>query len=122
VSRDYQLYLADIAERCGRIIKGTAGLDQPAFLSNEWHLDATLRNLEVMGEAVKHIPDEIRLLAPDIPWSLIARFRDLIVHSYFRVDPAEVWNIVEVEVPVLLQHVKALQSALADRGDDPAAP
>ncbi len=120
MSRDYSLYLADIAERCERILKGTAGLDQAAFLTNGWHVDATLRNLEIMGEAVKHIPDDIKQLAPDIPWSLIARFRDLIVHSYFRVDPAEVWNIVEVEVPALLEHVKALQSALVERGDDPA--
>ena len=58
------------------------------------------------------MPDEIRRLAPDIPWPLIACFRDLVAHAYFRVDVDEVWDIVSNEVPELLRQIRELRSKL----------
>ena len=72
-----------------------------AFLADRKTVDAVVRNFEVLGEAAKRIPEEVRNRAPDIPWRRIAGFRDVLIHQYEVVDPAEIWVVVERDLPDL---------------------
>ena len=116
MSRDPALLLADIAERCRLVLGWTAGLSQPAFEADRRAVDAVLRNLEVIGEAVKGLPEELRPRHPEIPWRKIAGFRDVLIHACFRVDPDLVRDIVRHHVPALLAAVEAMP------GETPPAP
>lgn len=77
--------------------------------------DAILRRLKIVGEAVNRLPDAFRLRHEQLPWRRIADFRDIVVHHYDRVDPEEVWSMVEHDVPVLLPQVKALLARLGEK-------
>lgn len=77
MSRDYLLYLEDIELALERIERYTQGLSFDAFSADEMRIDAVVQNLETLGEAVKHLPDDIRALAPDTPWAQIAGLRDV---------------------------------------------
>jgi len=74
--------------------------------------DAVLRNLEIIGEASKNIPEEIRYRYSDIPWSEMARLRDRIIHKYFSVDYEIIWDIINNELPVLKRKLKLVISSL----------
>jgi uncharacterized protein with HEPN domain len=97
---DQRTYLEHIRAALERIADYTTqGKD--AFLTSTLLQDAVLRNLEVVGEAVKRLAPEVRALAPDTPWRRIAGLRDVLIHHYFGVDLEAVWLVVEKEVPVL---------------------
>lgn len=99
MSRDFRLYLEDIVLACEKIERYTDKLDFSGFTSDERTYDAVLRNLEVIGEAAKRVPDEIKSGMPHIPWRAIAGFRDFVAHVYFALDDEIVWNAVCNEVP-----------------------
>jgi uncharacterized protein with HEPN domain len=79
-----------------------------AFFASRMMQDAVVRNLEVVGEAVKGLDAETRARAPDVPWRRIAGMRDVLIHHYFGVDLEVVWRVVEIEVPSLLTVVEKL--------------
>lgn len=81
-----QLYLDDIREACERIMRYSQGLDLNQFVQDEKTFDAVVRNLEVIGEAAKHIPPEIRACYPDVEWNKLAGLRDIVAHKYFGLD------------------------------------
>lgn len=105
MSRDCLLYLEDIESGCKKVIRYTDGFSFGEFLLDEKTFDAVLRNLEVIGEAVKHIPDELRERSPDISWREIAGIRDFIAHVYFALDLEVLWDVIQVEIPVLLNAI-----------------
>jgi len=86
MSRNAQLYLDDIREACEKIMRYSQGLDLDQFVQDEKTFDAVVRNLEVIGEAAKHIPPEIRACYPDIEWNKLAGLRDIVAHKYFGLD------------------------------------
>lgn len=92
--------IADILERIDRIQRATGG-GKGAFLASEVIQDAVIRNLEVIGEAAKGVSDSTRRHNPEVPWREMARFRDLAIHQYGRVQAEEVWDIVEDELPAI---------------------
>lgn len=121
MSRDWLLYLDDLidsAEKIHRFLKGRT-FDQ--FASDEVLFDAVLFNFQVIGEAVKKVPDEARSAVPEAEWSGPARMRDLIAHHYFSIDPQIVWEAATQHVPRLLDHAKQVRERF-DRGDSPDAP
>lgn len=75
MSRDYRLYLDDMQQALTRIIRYVGTQDYTTFAANEQAVDAVVRNLEILGEAVKHLPDSMRLRHPSVPWNQIAGFR-----------------------------------------------
>lgn len=106
--RDIRVYLLDILERCERITRYVEGLDQEQWSKDERTQDAVLRNLEVIGEAVKRLPADLRRRNPEIPWQDIAGLRDILIHEYEGVDFTIVWDIAVNEVPPLRQAVSEL--------------
>jgi uncharacterized protein with HEPN domain len=101
VSRDPGLYLDDILESCARIERYTAGMTPDTFRADDRTVDAVLRNLAVIGEAAKRLPDDVRRAHPEVPWRRIAGLRDMLVHAYFGVDLDIVWDVVANRIPEL---------------------
>ena len=96
--RDYLLYLDDIDEAAARVERYVAGLDYSAFIADEMRVDAVVRNLEMIGEAVKHVPEELKDRYPNVPWRQIAGLRDILTHQYFAVNLPILWDIVQHEL------------------------
>lgn len=93
--RDFKFYLEDILEAIRKIRAYTEGMDYTAFEGNDLVVDAVVRNLEIIGEASKKVPGEIRERAPSVDWRKVGGFRDVLAHEYFRVNKRIVWDIVE---------------------------
>jgi uncharacterized protein with HEPN domain len=108
MSRNESLYLGDIQESCEKILRFTEGMTYKEFIHDDLHFDAVLRNLEVIGEAVKNISEETRIIYPNVKWRKIAGFRDIVAHEYFGVNEETVWDIVKNQVPDLLEIVKTM--------------
>ena len=106
--RDSRIYLEDILEATRKIASYTASLSKAAFLGDEKTFDAVVRNLEVIGEAVKKLPEDLRSQHPAVEWKNIAWLRDILIHEYFGLDSEIVWDIVKNKVPTLNQAVRAM--------------
>ena len=106
--RDSRVYLEDILEATRKIASYTAHLSKAAFLEDEKTFDAVVRNLEVIGEAVKKLPEDLRAQHPTVEWKKIAGLRDILIHEYFGLDSEMVWDIVKNKVPTLSEEVRAM--------------
>ena len=106
--RDYKVFLEDILEAIRKVRDYTDGLSLQAFLADAKTFDAVIRNLEIIGEAVKRIPEEIRSLRPEVEWKRIGRLRDILIHQYFGVDVQIVWDIVQRRLTSLEEAIRAL--------------
>lgn len=102
--------LADIKEACVRIKGYVNPLNYQKFLRDTKTQDAVVRNLEIIGEAVKNIPSATYLKYPEIPWKKIAGLRDRLIHHYFGVNLDIVWTIVTEELPALSKHIHKILS------------
>lgn len=108
MSRDVRFYLDDIETACKKVLRYTAGFTFKEFTHDDEKYDAVLRNLEIIGEAVKHIPDDVRAQYPEVKWRKIAGLRDLVAHEYFGLSDEIIWDIVQNEIPALLKQVKVI--------------
>lgn len=108
MSRHDELYLNDILQAIQRIDKHVDSLALESFKADDLRTDAVLFNLMTIGEAVKNLPEDIRLRAPEIRWRDIGRFRDRVVHHYFSLDLDIVWEIVTTHLPPLKSFVAQL--------------
>ena len=103
MSRNLKLYLADILNSVDKIERYTAGVNYEQLAADELILDAVIHNLQIIGEAVKNIPPEVRDRYPRIQWRKIAGLRDIIAHAYFTIDDRIVWDIINNKLPLLRQ-------------------
>ncbi len=107
--REPAILLDDIRNAIGKIGRYTAGLDQGSFLGDEKTIDAVVRNLEIIGEAVKQMPAGFKERHSTIPWSQIAGLRNRIVHDYARIDVELVWNILQTALPEFSLQISQLK-------------
>lgn len=109
--RDVRFFLQDMLEAIDKIERYTTGLTQGQFAANDMAVDAVVRNLEVIGEAAKQIPEELREKYADVEWRRVTGFRKIAIHAYFDVDVEIVWTIATSQLAGLK---KALRAMLAD--------
>lgn len=98
--KDDQLYLHHMLERCKRIT-GYIVQGREAFFASEQQQDAVIRNLEIIGEAAKHVPPALRAALPEVNWRSVCGMRDVLIHGYMEIDVEEVWNVAIIHLPQL---------------------
>lgn len=108
MSRDFKVYLEDILEAACKIREFTKGLKAEDLSKDAKTQDAVIRNLEVIGEAVKRLPEDIRGKSPDTEWKKIAGLRDILIHEYFGIDVEIVWDIIQNKLPKLEAQIRKL--------------
>jgi uncharacterized protein with HEPN domain len=100
--------LQDILNAIAAIERFVMGVDFASFAANEEKATAVIKKLEIIGEAVKQVPEAIRQLHPEIPWKAIAGMRDLLVHAYWSLDLNIVWQVIEDDLPSLKRVVSKM--------------
>ena len=103
--KDDRFYLLHVRDAIDAITAYTAA-GRDAFLADQKTQDAVIRNLEIIGEAVKRLSSRVTNAYPDIPWRQIAGMRDKLVHDYFGVDLDLVWGVVERELPPVRERIE----------------
>ena len=110
--RRWQFYIDDMIDFAEKVLAYTAGFDQSRFVASGLTYDATVRNLELLGEAASHVPQEVRASAPEIPWRQIIATRNRLIHAYLGIDNDILWNIIEEDIHALLPNLKQLKKRL----------
>ncbi|MBM4044988.1 MAG: DUF86 domain-containing protein [Planctomycetes bacterium] len=105
MSRDFRLYLEDILAAAEKVLRFSQGYSLAEFVRDEKTFDAVVRNLEIIGEAAKHVPQEVRQRYPQVEWRKMTGLRDVIAHEYFGLDEDILWDVIHNFVPKLLEHV-----------------
>ena len=108
MKKEPRVYLEDIYESIEKIEEYTANASEEAFLSSTEQQDSVIRRLEIIGEAVKNLPDELRQKYPEIPWKQVAGMRDILIHEYTSVSIKRVWSAVKKDLPVLKKIVQTM--------------
>ena len=123
MTKDPRVYLAHILE-CADRIERYLGQDREAFLRDTMVQDAVIRNFEVIGEAAKRIPEQFRVVHAEIPWRLMAGFRDVLIHDYEGIDLERVWRIAQEDLPAvktaitqILPSLEQLEREIAEETD-----
>jgi uncharacterized protein with HEPN domain len=115
-------YLQHILDAIDRIEQYVQGLDRATFDKTQLVQDGVIRQLMVIGEAVKLLSDDLRAKHTNIPWSSMARMRDRLIHHYFGIDIETVWLTVQDDLPVLKTEIEAIcadmGSSSPDRGQE----
>ncbi len=112
MQRTHEAYLNDILEAIRKIDKYTENMSYEDFLKDELRQDSVARNLEIIGEAAKKIPDEIKNRKPEVEWKKIAGLRDILTHEYFRINLEIVWDVTKNKLPDLKKNTLVLLSEM----------
>ncbi len=110
--REWVFYLDDMIAFAEKVSAYSRRLDQQEFVANSLVYDATLRNLELIGEAATHVPDDVRSANPQIPWRLIIATRNRLIHGYLGIDDDTVWSIIQDDLPTLLTALRGMREKL----------
>ena len=103
MSRDCVFCLEDIAECGSRIAAYTRAMSVEEFRANQLVFDAVVRNIEIIGDAVRCLPAAVTESAPEAAWSRTVAFRDVIARHYFGLDPHIVWDLVQTKIPDIVR-------------------
>ena len=106
--REWRLRVDDILEAIARIERYVTGLSFEQFRADQKTVDAVVRNLEVIGEAVRHLSTDQESLPASVPWTDIAGMRNILIHEYFGVDLSIIWQTVTHDLPALRGQLQQL--------------
>ena len=112
--KDERIYLLHVRDSIQHVVNYTAA-GKESFFSDRKTQDAVVRNLEIIGEAIKRVSVTLKKAHPDIAWKPIAGMRDKLIHDYFGVNLQLVWEVVERDLPVLKQKIGRLLEALGEK-------
>ena len=111
MGRDWRFYIEDMISFAGKVLSYTDGLERLQFEASGLTYDATVRNLELIGEAATRIPAMVREFAPHIQWREIISMRNRLIHGYLGIDNDTLWSIIQDDVPSLLDDLLTLKKA-----------
>lgn len=116
MNRNVLIYVRDILENMQDAEEFIQGMSYEQFVADKKTANAVLRSIEVIGEATKNVPDNVRAQYPQVPWKEMAGMRDKVIHSYFDVDKEIVWLVVKERIPALRPFVEQILRDLEDQG------
>jgi uncharacterized protein with HEPN domain len=108
ISKKWRFRIEHILEAIGKIRQYTAGMTEEGFAANQMAVDAVIRNFLVIGEATRHIPDDIQRRYSEIPWALMHGMRNVLVHDYDTIKLEIVWRTIQDKLPPLLAPLRRL--------------
>jgi uncharacterized protein with HEPN domain len=114
--RNPSVVIEDILLCINHIELYTAQLSFADFCSNFMVTEACLYNIQIIGEAVNHLPDDVKASNPQIPWNLIKGMRNRLIHEYFGTDLPVVWNVIKNDLPSFQNELKAILKGLQEQG------
>lgn len=115
--REWGFYLDDMIRFAEKVLAYTVELDREGFEADEKAYDATLRKLELIGEAATHIPVAIQESCPAIPWRQVVATRNRLIHGYLGIDNDILWSIIQDDIPVLLNELNKLKEYILKETD-----
>lgn len=107
--REWRFYVSDMIAFAENVMSYTDGFEQERFVSSGITYDATLRNLELIGEASTHIPQAIRDQHSEIPWRMMIATRNKLINGYLGIDNDTLWSIIQTDVPELLNQLQQIK-------------
>ena len=118
MKRTSEQYLKDILQFIIRVRSYTLGFKFENFTKNQLIVDATIRNLEIIGEAASQLSEEVKVKHPEVPWNNIKNFRNVIIHKYQTVDLEIVWDIIQHRLNPLEKQINAILTEIKRSKND----
>ena len=111
LQREWRFYVSDMIGFAEKVVAYTVSMDQGKFVASGLNYDATVHNLILLGEAATHVPDHVRTFSSEIDWRQIIGTRNRLIHGYLGINNDIVWDIIQDEIPVLIEQLHALKKA-----------
>mgnify|MGYP001598759870 CR=1 FL=1 len=108
MKRDYSFFVKDILDAITKIEEFTNGMGPDEFASDDKTVSAVVRKIEIIGEAAKNMPEEIKKRHNDVEWGKVAKMRDKLIHGYFETDSVVVWKTIREDLPALKERIKKI--------------